>query len=154
MLGWLSQLEIWLLISAQVMISWFVRSSLMLGSVLTAGNLLGFYLCLFVPPPHTRMHVPSLSQNKWINTKKKHPKENIWIFKNCPWTKIIFEFKFFEFRNYYWVIIITIFEFKNYSKRLGIWNSVREKHKRRLFILIGCDVQWLFIDSVPSIICS
>ena len=39
--GWLSQLRILLLISAQVMISWLVGSSPMLGSTLTVQTLLG-----------------------------------------------------------------------------------------------------------------
>ena len=39
--GWLSQLSIELLVLAQVMISWFMRSSPTLGSVLTLQSLLG-----------------------------------------------------------------------------------------------------------------
>ena len=39
--GWLSQLRVQLLISAQVMISWYVGWSLVLGSVLTSQSLLG-----------------------------------------------------------------------------------------------------------------
>ena len=47
-------LGIQLLISAQVMISWFVGLSPVLGSVLTAWNLLGIlYLPLSLPPPPT-----------------------------------------------------------------------------------------------------
>ena len=43
--GWLSLLSVWLLISAQVMISWFVGSSPVLGSVLTAQILSLLSLC-------------------------------------------------------------------------------------------------------------
>ena len=39
--GWLSQLSIWLLISAQAMISWFMSSNPASGSVLTVRSLLG-----------------------------------------------------------------------------------------------------------------
>ena len=39
--GWLSWLSVWLLISAQVMILWFLGSNPMSGSVLTAWSLLG-----------------------------------------------------------------------------------------------------------------
>ena len=56
--GWLNQLSVQFLISAQVMISWFVSSSPALGSVLTAWSLLGilspslsalpYSLCLFL----------------------------------------------------------------------------------------------------------
>ena len=39
--GWLSRLSVRLLVSAQVVISWFVSSSLASGSVLTVRSLLG-----------------------------------------------------------------------------------------------------------------
>ena len=51
-LGWLSQLNIWLLTLAQVMISWFMSSSPTSGSSLTAQSLLGILsLPLSVPLP-------------------------------------------------------------------------------------------------------
>ena len=46
MLGWLSWLSVRLLVSAWVMISWFVGSSPVLGSTLTAWSLSGI---LFLP---------------------------------------------------------------------------------------------------------
>ena len=59
-----AQLSIRLLTSAQVMISWFVSSSPILGSVLTVQNLLGILsLSLSAPPP--LIHALSLSQNKY-----------------------------------------------------------------------------------------
>ena len=61
MLGWLSQLRIWLLISAQVMISRFVRSSPTSGSVMTARACLGFSLSFSVCPSPAHMWVLSLS---------------------------------------------------------------------------------------------
>ena len=48
--GWLSQLSLRLLIFTQVMISWFVRSNPMSGSVLTAKNLLGILSHLLYMP--------------------------------------------------------------------------------------------------------
>ena len=39
--GWLSQLSVGLLVSARVMVSWFVSSSPTLGSMLTVWSLLG-----------------------------------------------------------------------------------------------------------------
>ena len=66
--GWLSQLSILLLISAQVMISRFVSSSPESGSVLTVWSLLGISLSLplSAPPPLVLMSFLSLSvsQNK------------------------------------------------------------------------------------------
>ena len=61
--GWLSWLS---MISAQVMISWFMGSSPALGSVLTVQSLLGVLsLPLSAPPLLAHMvHVVSLSQNK------------------------------------------------------------------------------------------
>ena len=61
--GWLSRLSIQALISAQVMILWFVGLSPKSDSTLTAQSLieilsLSLYLC---PYPS---HVPSLSQDK------------------------------------------------------------------------------------------
>ena len=49
--GWLSQLSVQLLVSAQVMISWFMSSSLALGSVLTVRSPLGILSPLSAPPP-------------------------------------------------------------------------------------------------------
>ena len=40
--GWLSQLNVWLLVLTQVMISQFVSLSLVLGSMLMVQGLLGF----------------------------------------------------------------------------------------------------------------
>ena len=50
---WFSQLSISLLISAQVIISWFVGSSPTLGSALTAWNLLGILSGLSLPFPYS-----------------------------------------------------------------------------------------------------
>ena len=46
--GWLSQLSVQLLVSTQVMISWFVSSNPALGSALTVQSLLGI-LSLSLP---------------------------------------------------------------------------------------------------------
>ena len=54
--GWLSCLNIQLLISAQVVISWFMGSSPAPGSALKAGACLGFSLF----PPLCHSHVLSL----------------------------------------------------------------------------------------------
>ena len=59
--GWLSQLSVWLLTSAQVMILWFMGSSSTSGSVLAGWSLLeilSLLLSLSVLPPLI------LSQNK------------------------------------------------------------------------------------------
>ena len=60
---WLSQLSIWLLILAQVMISWFMSSSPASGSVLTAcfGFCVSISLCLF--PAHALSLSHSLKNN-------------------------------------------------------------------------------------------
>ena len=63
--GWLSWLSIRLLVSAQVMISWFMRSSPTSGSALTAWNLPGI---LSLPHFLTPLHALSLSLK--INFKK------------------------------------------------------------------------------------
>ena len=63
--GWLSRLSIQLLVSAQVMLSQFVRLSPKSGSVLTAQSLLGilsFSLCLSLCS--SPIYMCSLSQNK------------------------------------------------------------------------------------------
>ena len=67
--GWLSQVSVWLLISAQGMISQFVGSSPALGSVLAVGSLLGILSPSLFAPPLLLLCV-SLSQNK----KNKHEK--------------------------------------------------------------------------------
>ena len=56
--GWLSQLSIWLLILAQVMISRFVSLSPALGSALTVQSLFGI---LSLPLPHSHMYSCALS---------------------------------------------------------------------------------------------
>ena len=72
--GWPSWLSICLLIPAQVMISWFLRLSPVLGSALTVWNLLGILsppalcLCHYTACMHTHaQHVHTLK----INIKKK-----------------------------------------------------------------------------------
>ena len=65
--GWLSWLSIWLLISAQVMISWFVSSSPKTGSALTVQSLLGILSPSLSAPlllVLSLMHSPSLKINK------------------------------------------------------------------------------------------
>ena len=62
--GWLSRLRVRLLISAQVMISGFVRPRSASGSGLTVRSLLGI-LCLSLCPSSTRALSPSLFQNKF-----------------------------------------------------------------------------------------
>ena len=61
--GWLSQLSIWVSISAQVMISQFVGSSPVLGSALTAWSLCGI-MSLSLP----LSYMLSLSLSKIIHT--------------------------------------------------------------------------------------
>ena len=61
--GWLSQLSIWLLISAQFMISWFVGLSPTSGFTLTERSLLGI-LSPSLSAPFTHSCSLSLSQNK------------------------------------------------------------------------------------------
>ena len=73
--GWLSQLRLWLLVSAQVMISRFMGSSPVSGSVLSVWSLLGILslsvsLSLSLSLCSSPAHVHTLSQNKKINTKK------------------------------------------------------------------------------------
>ena len=59
------QVSVGLLISAQVMISRFVRLSPESGSLLTVQSLLGIlFLPLSLPLPHACSLTPSLSQNK------------------------------------------------------------------------------------------
>ena len=69
--GRLNWLSIWLLVSAQVMVSQVTRSNPASGSVLTVQTLLGLpslAFSLYLSPTH--MHVPSLSPSQ-INLKKK-----------------------------------------------------------------------------------
>ena len=61
--GWLSWLSIRLLLSAQGMISWFMRSSPTSGSMLAAWSLLGT-LSLSPSPSHPLSHCLCLSENK------------------------------------------------------------------------------------------
>ena len=75
--GWLSQLSIGLLVSAQVMISQFMSSSPTSGSTLIVQSLLGiltlsFSLC---PSPALVVLSLSLSLSKWINLKERERKE-------------------------------------------------------------------------------
>ena len=65
--GWLSRLSLWLLILTQVMISWFVSSSPVLGSVLTVQILLGILSLLFAPPQLALSLSFSLSLSLKIN---------------------------------------------------------------------------------------
>lgn len=62
---WLNWLSVWLLVLDQVTISWFVRSSPVLGSTLTARGLSGI---LSLPLPdlcvHACTHAHSLKINK------------------------------------------------------------------------------------------
>ena len=61
--GWLSRLSVRLLVSAQVMTSWFLSSSPTLGSTPTVRSLLGI---LSLCPSPTQAHALSLSKiNKW-----------------------------------------------------------------------------------------
>ena len=62
--GCFSQLSVLLLVSAQVMISWFMSSSPASGSALTAQSRLG---------------ILSLSSNKSINIKKKNHIAVLWL---------------------------------------------------------------------------
>ena len=60
--GWLSQLGIQFLVSAQVMISWFIGSSHMLGSMLMVSSLLGILSpTLSVPTPQTNIHLKKIN---------------------------------------------------------------------------------------------
>ena len=52
-LGWLCRLSMWLWISAQVMISWFLRSSAIEALCWQHGDCLGFSLSLFLPLTHS-----------------------------------------------------------------------------------------------------
>ena len=77
--GWLSRLSIRLLISAQVMISRFLRSSPVLGSVLTAWSLLRIFslplsLSLLLSHSHTHTHTLSLCLSHPL-TINKHLKK-------------------------------------------------------------------------------
>ena len=67
-LGWLSQLSLHLLISAQVMISWFMGWSSMSGSALTVWSLLRI---LSLPLPLPLPFSLSLSKINKINFFKK-----------------------------------------------------------------------------------
>ena len=70
--GWLSWLSVQLLISAQVMISWFLRSSPMLSFVLTAWSLFGILsLSPFISVPPSLSLSLSLSLSDTINKLKK-----------------------------------------------------------------------------------
>ena len=67
--GWCSQLSIWLLISAQVMISQFVSSSPTSGSALMVWRLLGI-LSLLLCVPHPLVHVRALSLSLSLSPPK------------------------------------------------------------------------------------
>ena len=65
-----------LLVSAQVMISWFMGLRPMSGSSLTVRGLLGVLsLHLSAPPPFMHMHALSLSLSKYTDFKKKGRKK-------------------------------------------------------------------------------
>ena len=70
--GWCSQLSIWLMISAQVVVSQFVSSSAASGSALMSESLLGVLSLLFSDPPPL---VLFLSFSKEINFKIKIKKK-------------------------------------------------------------------------------
>ena len=72
---WLSRLSARLLVSVQVMISWFMSSSPALGSVLTAWSLLGI---LSLPPSLSLplpLLAPSLSLSKEISKHKEEEEQ-------------------------------------------------------------------------------
>ena len=58
-----------LLISAQVMISWFVASSPTLGSALTARNLIEMVSSLALCPSSTQAHAGVLSVSLYLSLK-------------------------------------------------------------------------------------
>ena len=68
--GWLSQLSIWFLISARVMVSLFMGLSPRLGSELMVQSLRGI-LSLPLSLHFSCSPFPSVSENKEINIKKK-----------------------------------------------------------------------------------
>ena len=79
--GWLSRLSIRLLMSAQVMISWFVGSSPAWGTALTAWSLLGILslplsLSLSAPPLLKLSLSFSLKMNTLKKLKKLREKED------------------------------------------------------------------------------
>ena len=81
--GWLRQLSIRLSVSAQVMISRFVGSSPASGFALTVPSLLRILSLLFLcPSPCSPGHAHGLplSQNKWINFKKRSPHSSMLYF--------------------------------------------------------------------------
>ena len=65
--GWLSWFSIQLMVSAQVMVSWFMSSSPTSGSVLTVCSLLGILSPSLSAAPLLAL---SLSQNKYVHLKK------------------------------------------------------------------------------------
>ena len=71
MLKWFSWLSVQLLVSAQIMISWFTCWSLTLGSVLIVQSLLGVLLSLSLCPSPAHVLSLSLSLSKQISFKKK-----------------------------------------------------------------------------------
>ena len=68
----LSWLSVQLLVSAQIMISWFTGWSLTWGSVLTVQSLLGVLLSLSLCPSPAHVLSLSLSLSKQINKLKKN----------------------------------------------------------------------------------
>ena len=68
--GWLIQLSVWLLVSAQVMISQFVSSSPASGPVMSPQSLLGILSLSLSLCPLSRSLCLCLSQNKEVNLKK------------------------------------------------------------------------------------
>ena len=83
--GWLSQLSVLLLVSAQVMISQFMSSRPVLGSVLTARSPLGILsLPLSLPLPYSGSLSLSLRINKYIKTLKKNNKRKTQRYLGIP----------------------------------------------------------------------
>ena len=73
--GWLNRLSVWLLVSAQVMISWFMGLSPSSGSVITAWSLLGILsfslsLSLCPSPAYALSLSLSLKKNTFFKVKK------------------------------------------------------------------------------------
>ena len=68
--GWFSQLSLWLLVSAQVMISQFVSSSPASGPVMSPQSLLGILSLSLSLCPLPRSLCLCHSQNKEVNLKK------------------------------------------------------------------------------------
>ena len=110
--GWLRQLSVQLLISAQVMISRFVSLRPALGSVLTVWSCMGFPVSLPLCP--SPAHAPSLSQSQ-INKLKKN---------NNPSSATDFTYPGFNLFAYKIGILIFVW---SYEDKLIIINVVFKK---------------------------